>query len=150
MLTCVQFHCVKSGPHGFALAKYERTSWACEHVNRRCPTSFQHTTGVHACGNYTPEYALCDWCVVRDHNEHIFSSFALECESSEYLLLLIFCCFLIQMLALLAPSPLGGADCAYNVIFDCIVFLKFLLVWSRALTSNIDFDFWGTLFQQSI
>ena len=35
-------------------------------------------------------YALCDWCVLRRHNWHDFCNFALECESSERLLFLLF------------------------------------------------------------
>ena len=54
MFTCVQSPCVKSGPHGRALEKYKHASQALEHVNQICPTSFQHATGVWACGNRHP------------------------------------------------------------------------------------------------
>ena len=56
----VWFQCVKSGPHGCALAKYERASRALEPVNRIRPMSFQHATGVWACGNLHP----CPKCVL--------------------------------------------------------------------------------------
>ena len=58
MFTCDRFQYGKSGPHSCAFGKYEHASRAHEPVNQIHPMSFQHTTGVRACGNLYPWHVI--------------------------------------------------------------------------------------------
>ena len=51
-----------------------------------CPLQFNGAQLLHTLGKDQAQYALCDCCVFKRHNQHSFCNFALECELSEHLL----------------------------------------------------------------
>ena len=58
--------------------------------NHKLQIAFRFLSTVMVPGCHTHEkdqaqYALCDWCVFKRHNEYNFCNLALECESLENL-----------------------------------------------------------------